>query len=147
MSGYVYFAEVREPELIKIGFSRDPVKRIAALQQKIHFKIVLLGCIVGTLRTERKLHWKFRKYRQQGEWFHSRNEILEYVKSKATMIGSTGNNRTLVLRVTLTKAEKQAFIALAKARHTDISELVRQLLHRENTNAHSQASALPPVGR
>lgn len=35
------------------------------------------------------------------------------------------------IRLVITKAEKQTFFQLAKTRHTTISELIRQLLHRE----------------
>lgn len=42
-----------------------------------------------------------------------------------------GEDRDLRLFIRVNKKEKDRFLKLAKARHTDISELVRQILHRE----------------
>jgi hypothetical protein len=39
--------------------------------------------------------------------------------------------RDAVLRLRVTQEEKAKFEKLAAAKHTDISELARQLLHRE----------------
>jgi len=40
-------------------------------------------------------------------------------------------NRSDIVRIRFSPEEKKAFAALANARGTDLSELVRQLLHRE----------------
>jgi hypothetical protein len=42
-----------------------------------------------------------------------------------------GMHRDVQINVRLTAPEKRKFEKLAEKRHTDISELVRQLLHRE----------------
>ncbi len=41
------------------------------------------------------------------------------------------NLRTFTIRVRVTLPEKRKFEKLAEKRHTDISELMRQLLHKE----------------
>jgi hypothetical protein len=40
-------------------------------------------------------------------------------------------NRDVVILVRVTKEEKTLFRKLAADRHTDISEIIRQILHRE----------------
>jgi hypothetical protein len=47
--------------------------------------------------------------------------------------------RTVMLPVRVTKAEKSKFFKLAEDRYTTFSELVRQLLHREADNRTSKA--------
>jgi hypothetical protein len=41
------------------------------------------------------------------------------------------DNRDAVIRVRVTKGEKSKFEKFADKRHTDLSEIVRQILHRE----------------
>jgi hypothetical protein len=43
--------------------------------------------------------------------------------------------RTALLKVRITDEEKVKFEKLANSRHTDISEIVRQLLHKEAEQA------------
>lgn len=47
-------------------------------------------------------------------------------------------NRSARIPVKVTTEEKKKFEKLAESRHTDVSELIRQLLHKE---ADSQAKA------
>ena len=44
-------------------------------------------------------------------------------------------NRDEVIRVRVSPEEKTKFEKIAAARHTDLSEIVRQLLHREAEKA------------
>ena len=48
--------------------------------------------------------------------------------------------RTASVRIMLTNEEKKSFVGLARDRHTDISELVRQLLHKELNSSKEQAA-------
>ena len=41
------------------------------------------------------------------------------------------SNKTDYIQVKVKPEDKASFVALAESRHTDLSELVRQLLHRE----------------
>lgn len=49
--------------------------------------------------------------------------------------------RDRYMKVNLTSAEKKQFFDLAAQRNTDLSELVRQLLHRELTAQQSKEAA------
>ncbi|MBE4311108.1 GIY-YIG nuclease family protein [Vibrio parahaemolyticus] len=63
---------------IKIGISRDPVKRLKALQTGNSRRLALMGWIdSGADRElERQLHQKYREQRVIGEWFEINHEIV-----------------------------------------------------------------------
>lgn len=48
--------------------------------------------------------------------------------------------RNALIKVRVTDAEKAKFDKLAASRHTDISEMVRQLLHRESEQPQATAA-------
>ena len=73
--GYVYFASFA-PNLLKIGFSRDPVKRMAGIRS-ITVKPetltdepgLLIGMLHGTPFTETQMMARFAPWHIIGEWF------------------------------------------------------------------------------
>jgi hypothetical protein len=86
----IYFIHDVTSRAIKIGCARDPQKRRSALQISTSNKLVLLGAIAGTERTEKKVHALVdrhcapkpgesftRPLRLNGEWFDDR--ILPFV--------------------------------------------------------------------
>jgi|SRR5215471_13883554 len=77
--GYVYFIETEGKQYVKIGFSIRPLKRMAEIRSLNPQSLRLLGCIEGTLRTERDLHEKFSEDRTNGEWFYFTPEIQRFV--------------------------------------------------------------------
>lgn len=77
----IYFIK-SESGHVKIGFTDNNIEsRIAALQTANPFKLTLLKTIVGDAEKERRLHFKFKKYRCQGEWFILNKTILKYIES------------------------------------------------------------------
>ena len=50
------------------------------------------------------------------------------------------HERNLSIRVRVSAEEKEKFEQLAKGRHTDVSELVRQLLHKEADSSEGKAA-------
>lgn len=75
--GQVYF--ISRGDAIKIGFSRDPRDRLAALQTQHPEVLELITSAPGTVRHERSLHQKFDHLRITGEWFRSAPELIEYI--------------------------------------------------------------------
>ncbi|MBB4042059.1 hypothetical protein GGR34_003744 [Microvirga flocculans] len=65
--GYVYFFQVGNR--IKIGFSKDPIHRLADLKTGFSALPSLIAAVPGTKADETKLHAQLRAYRQAGEWF------------------------------------------------------------------------------
>jgi hypothetical protein len=75
--GYVYF--LIAGDFYKIGYSKSIKIRIGSLQTGCPHKIRLAGVIAGSKSFEKHLHTKFRKYRANGEWFHSCDDIKDFV--------------------------------------------------------------------
>ena len=72
--GEVYF--LRRGELVKIGFSTNVRRRIAALGGG-----QLLATIPGTMRDEQAMHRRFARLREQGEWFRMGDDLNRYLLS------------------------------------------------------------------
>jgi hypothetical protein len=73
----IYFVKDTVTQAVKIGYSKNPKKRLAGLQTATPNALVLLGTIHGSLDSETAFHDKFAGYKLQGEWF--RGDILPEV--------------------------------------------------------------------
>lgn len=80
----VYF--VRTDDLIKIGCSAYVRKRFNAIRQA-NPRLVLVGVVAGGLDREAELHAQFAHLRWNGEWFHARAELLEFIASDVERYG------------------------------------------------------------
>lgn len=83
-SGFVYFIRAAQSDLVKIGFSIDPISRIAALAVASPLRLDLIAYSPGTQDDERFLHDRFKTDWSHGEWFRASDSILslaETVKS------------------------------------------------------------------
>ena len=77
----IYFIESEE-DLIKIGISRNPQRRLKSLQNQTRFKLNILSVIPnGGCEKEKELHEMFNKYNVFGEWFEKVPEIMNYIKN------------------------------------------------------------------
>lgn len=61
---------------VKIGYSENPQRRLAALQTACPAKLELVRVFAGEKRDEAALHDRFAKHRVQGEWFAETPVIL-----------------------------------------------------------------------
>lgn len=64
----IYF--VRCQKAVKIGYTKNVVKRFGELQSANHTELELLTAIPGTLGTEALFHEVLKDSRIRGEWFH-----------------------------------------------------------------------------
>lgn len=64
---------------VKIGFSREPVSRLKALQVSIPLEAKIVKVFKGTIKMERCLHSRFGAYREQGEWFRKEGTLAEWL--------------------------------------------------------------------
>jgi hypothetical protein len=87
----IYFVLDTVVRAIKIGYSKEPQKRLGALQTANPNKLDILGTIPGTEKDEEQLHIKFGEHRLKGEWFKG-DEIFESVME---MITASRNARTV----------------------------------------------------
>lgn len=70
MTGFVYFIEAVGAEAIKIGFSRNPAKRLRSMASGSPFPLRLLAVFPATQSAELVLHDELWAYRTHGEWFN-----------------------------------------------------------------------------
>lgn len=78
----IYFIQNEATQAIKIGFSDNPVKRLASLQTGSAEQLVMIATMPGGFTEERILHERFEEFRLFGEWFSSCNPndtVLEFV--------------------------------------------------------------------
>ena len=74
---WVYF--IRAGDHIKIGWARDPKKRIDKFRTGCPFAIELIGVVRGGEDDERAIHDAFRPLRARGEWFRAEPHLLALV--------------------------------------------------------------------
>lgn len=85
--GLVYFIQADLGDDIKIGWSKNPIKRLKGLQTAAQKELHLLAVMEGDGDLEYAVHQRFAKHRTVGEWFRPAPEILELVRLHATMDG------------------------------------------------------------
>lgn len=73
----VYFFEAVGSELLKIGFSIDPVKRFRQIQTSSPFPLRAVLVRSGDKVIERQIHESLDYCRQHGEWFSATEEELD----------------------------------------------------------------------
>ncbi len=69
MSGYVYFILDRTAQTVKIGYSKNPRRRLADIQVGNANDLELVYCIAGTRRDEGRYHETFYSLLLRGEWY------------------------------------------------------------------------------
>jgi hypothetical protein len=77
VSGWVYLIDDGAYSY-KIGYARDPEKRLKLLQCGHPDQLRIAAVVEGTKRTERELHELFSGDRLRGEWFRKSREIDGY---------------------------------------------------------------------
>lgn len=80
--GYVYFiAQLNNEHKVKIGYSKNPSKRLKQLSTSSPDILLLLGYFKGTMHDEKEMHLRFSKDRVNLEWFNSCGScnILEFI--------------------------------------------------------------------
>lgn len=75
----VYFILDEVNNVVKIGVSCNPFKRLSDLQTATHAKLSLLVVKLGSYQMEGELHRRFADDRINGEWFRFSDSIKEYL--------------------------------------------------------------------
>lgn len=76
--GYVYFIEYIQEKTVKIGYSKNPKKRLSQLQVGASSDLSLLCAIPGDEDTEILLHAIFGRCRVRGEHFKMTDQICDF---------------------------------------------------------------------
>lgn len=69
--GFVYFIQAIGGGPIKIGWAKDPAKRLVLLQCGNPVELRICRTHPGTIQDERGLHRIFGEVHLRGEWFHA----------------------------------------------------------------------------
>jgi len=80
----IYFIqEIDPPYRIKIGFSKNPTRRIAVLSAMLPQTVQILKIIEGEQLDEQWLHERWKEYRVYGkrEWYYPNPELLDDINS------------------------------------------------------------------
>lgn len=75
--GHVYF--LTDGEVVKIGFSSNPKKRVGSIQTGHAKPLTLLGTIVASVMDEMSIHELFSDLRVRGEWFQATPDLLAFI--------------------------------------------------------------------
>lgn len=74
--GHVYFLHDATAKLVKIGFTRNVVRRTGTVRSASGRDAVLLGTIIGTFADENRIHRQFDHLRERGEWFRETPALM-----------------------------------------------------------------------
>lgn len=73
---FIYAIINRHDNVVKIGFSSDPQKRLSQLQIGTVHPLEILMTFAADSTVEREIHNKLAKYRRSGEWFDNNPEVF-----------------------------------------------------------------------
>ena len=79
MKRYIYFLYAKKANTIKIGFTREPIKRLIKLNAFSPEPLQLIKLVLGTMLEEKKIHRQFQGIRLHGEWFKGTKELFQYI--------------------------------------------------------------------
>jgi hypothetical protein len=83
----IYF--LQSGDRVKIGYSRDPKKRIEAIARSSPHECKLTCLVAGEVVDERELHERFGAFRIHGEWFFLSPEIQSFIKDRESELEET----------------------------------------------------------
>jgi hypothetical protein len=72
----LYFIEAVGLDLIKIGYTVDPVKRFIGMLTSSPVPLSLLGSTWGGPQREAEVHAQLAEFRTHGEWFKKSPEVM-----------------------------------------------------------------------
>lgn len=80
----LYFIRHGRRDVVKIGYSADPIRRLAGLQTSSPDRLSLLGVCPGDREDEAALHQQLAHLHKRGEWFRDTAELRAAVKELCT---------------------------------------------------------------
>jgi hypothetical protein len=114
-------------EEVKIGYSTDPVKRLAQLQTGGTDRLELLCTFIGTCETEGKIHEELKEQRISGEWFVMSQKIVDVLSDYQTRTLTTKcGTSPIISRKELTKQYTQYInSSIRKRRKMPLKQLLK----------------------
>jgi hypothetical protein len=80
----IYFMRAVQVKRIKIGYSSDPLFRMALFQTGSPVDLSFFAFMPGGGKEEKTLHRTFADLHVHGEWFEEDERLLSYIKKNAT---------------------------------------------------------------
>lgn len=90
-SGFVYFVHDETANAIKIGWSKDPLDRITALQVANPTKLRLVAVVPGHKALEEAAHARWKDLQIHGEWFRAEFVLVEWILGLGDTISIPGS--------------------------------------------------------
>jgi Meiotically up-regulated gene 113 len=81
-TGYIYFIGSLEYKFVKIGYSKNPEKRLLELQTSCPFKIYLFFKESGSVTDERRLQKIYKKHHSIYEWYKIKGNLQKDILLK-----------------------------------------------------------------
>lgn len=77
----IYLMACEEMGVCKIGFSKDPERRLAEVQTGCPYNVRLASVREGCSALEREIHNRLQFYRTVGEWFRLEDGVIQAFQS------------------------------------------------------------------
>ena len=74
-----FIAQQNNEHKVKIGYSKNPNKRLKSLSTSSPSPLILLGYFEGTMQNEMETHLRFEKDCLNLEWYNLSDEILDFI--------------------------------------------------------------------
>lgn len=65
---------------VKLGWTKDPVRRLREMNVSDAGRLTLIGSASGTRTHEAKLHALLKPWRERGEWFRKEGAVLAFLE-------------------------------------------------------------------
>lgn len=102
MSASVYFIQMGEDGPIKIGYARDPKRRMYELRTASPYPLHLIGTITPATRADEiALHRRFGRDRLEGEWFSPSPALMEIAQQGVSSRPLKHKSRTCGFETTI----------------------------------------------
>lgn len=103
--GYVYAIE--NGDAVKIGYAKDPVRRLSELNVGFHGSLKLIGFVKGTRNHEKQMHLLAASERIRGEWFRKGKVISAFLDFIPKFEHSSSNQITYLRKNILRISQKE----------------------------------------
>jgi len=118
----IYFIEAVSLNLIKIGYTVDPVKRFMGMLTMSPVPLSLLGSIWGGPQREAEIHAQLEPFRLHGEWFKKVPEVMAVVNTSELsygneMLNQVARQRGAALQEYLAKMKRGEVVRPTKGKH------------------------------
>lgn len=78
--GFIYFIVDENFKYCKIGYSKDPNKRLIIIETHCPFNMRIAKTMIGGVKEESIMHKRFNEHQIKREWFVIEGSLLEFLK-------------------------------------------------------------------